>query len=44
MEPARNDDRILVEMDGEQPGRLPAEIWIVSNGIRVRVAGLPAEG
>ncbi|MEM7154373.1 MAG: diacylglycerol kinase family protein [Myxococcota bacterium] len=38
----RDEDRVLVELDGEQPGRLPAELWIVPRGIRVRVAGLPA--
>ncbi len=36
------DDEVLVEMDGEQPGRLPAEVWIVPAGLRVRLAGLPA--
>lgn len=39
-----HDERevVLVEMDGEQPGRLPAEVWIVPGGLRLRVAGLPA--
>jgi diacylglycerol kinase (ATP) len=37
-----DDEVVLVEMDGEQPGRLPAEIWIVPRGLRLRVAGLPA--
>lgn len=36
------DDPVLVEIDGEQPGVLPAEFWVVPDGIRVRVAGLPA--
>ena len=40
---AREDDEpILVELDGEQPGRLPAELWIVPGGLRLRVAGRPA--
>ncbi len=30
---------ILVEMDGEQPGQLPAELWVVPHGLRLRVAG-----
>ncbi|MCX4240251.1 diacylglycerol kinase family protein [Paraliomyxa miuraensis] len=39
---ARNEgDVVLVELDGEQPGRLPAELWVVPGGMRVRVAGLP---
>lgn len=37
----REDDVVLVELDGEQPGRLPAELWVVPAGLRVRVAGLP---
>lgn len=42
LRPQVDGDVVLVEMDGEQPGRLPAEIWIVPGGLRVRVAGLPA--
>lgn len=42
LRPKTEGDVVLVEMDGEQPGRLPAEIWIVPSGLRVRVAGLPA--
>ena len=42
LRPRTEGDVVLVEMDGEQPGRLPAEIWIVPGGVRVRVAGLPA--
>jgi diacylglycerol kinase (ATP) len=42
LRPSVEGDVVLVEMDGEQPGRLPAELWIVPGGLRVRVAGLPA--
>jgi diacylglycerol kinase (ATP) len=42
LRPRDDGDVVLVEMDGEQPGRLPAEIWVVPGGLRVRVAGLPA--
>lgn len=41
LRPQQEGDVVLVEMDGEQPGRLPAELWIVPGGLRVRVAGLP---
>lgn len=41
LRPRDDGDVVLVEMDGEQPGRLPAEVWIVPGGLRVRVAGLP---
>jgi len=40
----REGDDVLVELDGEQPGRLPAELWIVPKGIRLRVAGLGRAG
>ncbi|MCA9707043.1 MAG: hypothetical protein KDK70_14410 [Myxococcales bacterium] len=36
------DDPVLVELDGEQPGRIPAELWVVPGGLRLRVAGRPA--
>ena len=42
LRPIHDGDVVLVEMDGEQPGRLPAELWIVPGGLRVRAAGLPA--
>lgn len=42
LRPRVEGDVVLVELDGEQPGRLPAELWIVPRGLRVRVAGLPA--
>jgi diacylglycerol kinase (ATP) len=42
LRPEHEGDVVLVEMDGEQPGRLPAELWIVPGGLRLRVAGLPA--
>jgi diacylglycerol kinase (ATP) len=42
LRPLVEGDEVLVELDGEQPGRLPAELWIVPHGLRVRVAGLPA--
>jgi diacylglycerol kinase family enzyme len=41
LRPRNEGDVVLVEMDGEQPGRLPAELWIVPGGLRLRVAGLP---
>ncbi len=41
LRPRREGDVVLVEMDGEQPGRLPAEIWVVPGGLVVRAAGLP---
>ena len=34
-------DVVLVDLDGEQPGRLPAKIHIVPAALRVRAAGLP---
>lgn len=34
------EDDVLVEIDGEQPGRLPAELWVVPRGLRLRAAGL----
>lgn len=37
---ALHDDAVLVELDGEQPGSLPAELWVVPGGIRLRAAGL----
>lgn len=37
------EDDVLVEIDGEQPGRLPAELWVVPRGLRLRAGGL-AEG
>lgn len=40
LRPQHEGDVVLVEMDGEQPGRLPAELWVVHAGLRVRVAGL----
>ncbi len=39
---ADDDEPLLVELDGEQPGRLPADLWIVPGGLRLRVAGRPA--
>lgn len=34
-------DEVLLDLDGEQPGRLPASFRMVPRGIRVRAAGLP---
>ncbi|MCA9653233.1 MAG: hypothetical protein H6712_31635 [Myxococcales bacterium] len=34
------DKEVLVEIDGEQPGRLPGELWLVPRGLRLRAAGL----
>jgi len=42
VEAVSGDDAILVELDGEQPGRLPADLWIVPGGLRLRVAGRSA--
>jgi diacylglycerol kinase (ATP) len=42
LSPVEAGDVVLVEMDGEQPGCLPAEIWVVPGGLTLRVAGLPA--
>jgi diacylglycerol kinase (ATP) len=39
--PCDASDVVLVDLDGEQPGRLPAEIRIVPAGLRLRAAGLP---
>lgn len=32
------DAPVLLDVDGEQPGRLPARIWILPRALRVRVA------
>ncbi len=42
MVPHDDRDVVLISMDGEQPGRLPAAFHIVHRGIRVRAHGLPA--
>lgn len=39
--PRDRDDVVLVDLDGEQPGRLPATFRIVPGGLRVRAAGAP---
>lgn len=39
--PCNADDVVLVDLDGEQPGRLPAELHIVPGALRLRAAGLP---
>lgn len=41
LRPQHEGEVVLVELDGEQPGRLPAELWVVPGGLRVRVAGMP---
>lgn len=38
--PADERDVVLLDLDGEQPGRLPAEFRIVEGGLRLRAAGL----
>jgi diacylglycerol kinase (ATP) len=38
--PEDPDDVILLDLDGEQPGRLPARFHVVPAGLRVRAAGL----
>jgi diacylglycerol kinase (ATP) len=38
--PSDERDVVLIDLDGEQPGRLPARFRIVPGGIRVRAAGL----
>lgn len=38
--PKNDQDVILLDLDGEQPGRLPAEFRIVHRGLRLRAAGL----
>ncbi len=42
MVPEDPRDVVLIALDGEQPGRLPATFHVVHHGIRVRAAGLPA--
>lgn len=42
MVPDDDRDVVLIALDGEQPGRLPATFHIVHQGIRVRAHGLPA--
>lgn len=42
MVPDDEQDVVLIALDGEQPGRLPATFHIVHQGIRVRAHGLPA--
>lgn len=43
VEPLGEDESpVLVELDGEQPGCLPADVWVVPGGLRLRVAGRPA--
>ncbi len=37
-EPA-GDERVLLDVDGEQPGRLPARFTMIPGALRVRVAG-----
>lgn len=39
--PCDPDDVILLDLDGEQPGRLPARFHMEPGGLRVRAAGLP---
>lgn len=41
LRPRDPDDVVLVDLDGEQPGRLPARFRIEAGGLRVRAAGLP---
>lgn len=42
MVPEDEEDVVLIALDGEQPGRLPASFHIVHHGVRIRAAGLPA--
>ena len=42
MVPDDDQDVVLIALDGEQPGRLPATFHIVPRGIRIRAHGLPA--
>jgi YegS/Rv2252/BmrU family lipid kinase len=39
--PVDPDDVILLDLDGEQPGRLPARFHVVPRGLKLRAAGLP---
>ncbi len=41
LEPCERADVVLLDLDGEQPGRLPASFHIERAGLRVRAAGLP---
>jgi len=41
MVPDDDRDVVLIALDGEQPGRLPATFHVVHHGLRVRAAGLP---
>ncbi len=41
MVPEDPSDVVLIALDGEQPGRLPATFHVVHHGIRIRAAGLP---
>ncbi len=41
LRPIDPDDVVLLDLDGEQPGRLPARFHVHQAGLRVRAAGLP---
>ncbi|MBL8941849.1 MAG: diacylglycerol kinase family lipid kinase [Myxococcales bacterium] len=41
MRPLDPDDVVLLDLDGEQPGRLPARFHIEAGALRLRAAGLP---
>ncbi|MBX7081951.1 MAG: YegS/Rv2252/BmrU family lipid kinase [Nannocystaceae bacterium] len=41
LEPCNDDDVVLLDLDGEQPGRLPARFELVEGGLRLRAPGLP---
>ncbi len=41
MRPLEPDDVVLLDLDGEQPGRLPARFHIEPAALRLRAAGLP---
>ena len=36
---ADSEERVLIDMDGEQPGKLPATFEIVPKAINLKVAG-----
>ena len=40
IDPLRDDDVVLIDVDGEQPGRLPVEVEIVPGGVRLMPAAV----
>lgn len=41
LRPVHDDDVVLLDLDGEQPGRLPARVHVEPGALLVRAAGMP---